>query len=141
MAITSAIRTLLKHSVLFSPTTYVQIGQVRSISGPTVKPNIVDVTTHSTSLNWREKLAVLVDPGTVGFEVNWDKADATHTFTTGMWNQMVNLTKTAYQITYPNSAGVLAFLGYYSQHEFSAPVDNVLSAKIQVDITGAITAS
>lgn len=141
MAITTAKGTILRLSNSASPLSYAAVGQVRSITGPTVKPHIVDITTHDTPGFWRRKISVLNDAGDISFEINFDKADATHAFTTGMWNQLVNLTKSGLQMVFPNSAGTLTFLGYLGQHEFMVPVDNVLAAKIQIAITDAITAS
>lgn len=142
MAITTAKGTQVKLGNAASPSSYSTIGQVRSIDGPTVKPNIVDITTHDTSGYWRKKLAVLIDPGEMTFDVNLDTADATHAFTTGLWNLMTNLTKRGYQVIFPNSAGTLTLAGaYVSSHAFSAPVDNVLGAKIGLALTDAITAS
>lgn len=138
MAITTAKGTQLKISDTASPLTYAAIGQVRSIAGPTVKPNVVDITTHDTPGFWRRKIAVLIDPGSVSFDINFDKADATHAFTTGLWNQMVGLIKSGFTMIFPNSAGTLTFLAYISQHDFNVPVDNVLGAKIALDITDAI---
>lgn len=141
MAITTAKGTTMEISDNASPLVYAAIGQVRSIAGPTVKPNIVDVTTHDTPGFWRRKIAVLIEAGTVSFDVNFDAADATHAFSTGMWNQMVGLVKSGFRNVFPNSAGTLLYLGYIGQHEFAAPVDNVLTAKIQLAITDDIQAS
>jgi predicted secreted protein len=124
-----------------SPATYSNVGQVRSISGPTVKPSIVDVTTHDTPGFWRRKIAVLNDAGDITFEVNFDKADATHSFTTGMWGQLIGLILSGFQMVFPNAAGTLTFKGYMSSHEFGVPVDNVLSSKMGVAITDAIAAA
>lgn len=139
MAITTAKGTLLQLGDAASPSTYATIGQVRSIAGPTTKAQIVDITTHSTTGFWRQKLAVLIDPGDASFEINFDSADTTHAFTTGLWNLFVNLTIRGYDMIFPHSAGTLKFQGYVGQHEFAVPVDNVLSAKIQIAITNAIT--
>jgi predicted secreted protein len=139
--ITTAKGTILSLSDAASPLSYSAIGQVRSISGPTVKPKTVDITTHDTPGYWMRKLAVLIDPGDISFEVNFDKTDATHSFTAGMWNQLVGLIKSGLKMVFPNTAGTLTFLGYLGQHEFNVPVDNVLSAKIQIAITDAITAT
>ena len=139
MAITTAKGTVVKISDVASPIAYSSIGQVRSITGPTVKPHVVDITTHDTPGFWRRKLAVLIDPGDISFEINFDHADATHAFTTGMWNQLIGLVKSGIQMVFPNAAGTLTFLGYLGQHEFMVPVDNVLAAKIQIAITDAIT--
>lgn len=124
-----------------SPPVYASIGQVRSIAGPTVKPNIVDVTTHDTPGFWRRKIAVLIDAGTVSFDINFNSTDATHNFSTGLWNQMIGLILSGFRNVFPNAAGTLAYQGYIGQHEFSAPVDNVLVAKIQLAITDEINAS
>lgn len=125
MAITTAKGTVLKMLTTWvSGGSYTTaIGQVRSITGPTVKPKIVDITTHDTPGFWARKLAVLIEAGDISFEINFDKADATHSFTTGMWNQLVGLVKTGLQMTFPNSAGTLVFPGYVAQHEFAVPVD------------------
>lgn len=141
MAITTAKGTAVRISDTASPLTYATIGQVRSISGPTVKPDVVDVTTHDTAGFWRRKIAVLIDPGTVGFDVNFNSTDATHAFATGLWNQLIGLVLSGFEMVFPNGAGTLAFLGYLGQHEFACPVDNVLVAKIQIAITDAITAT
>jgi predicted secreted protein len=141
MAITTAKGTLLKISDTASPAAYASMSQVKSISGPTTKPKIVDVTAHSTAGFWAAKLAVLIEAGDISFDVNFDKSDATMSFTTGLWAQMVGLILTGIQMVFPNAAGTLTFQGYTGSHEFNAPVDNVLSAKMQIAITGAITAA
>ncbi len=134
--ITTAKGTILSISDTASPPVYAAISEVRSITGPTVKPKIVDITTHDTQGFWMRKIAVLIDPGDVSFETNYDSADATQAFTTGMWNQMIGLVLSAFKMIFPNSAGTLAMLGYIGQHEFSAPVDNVLAVKFQFALTG-----
>lgn len=141
MAITTAKGTTMEISNIASPVTYASIGQVRSVAGPTVKPNVVDVTTHDTPGFWRRKIAVLIDAGTVSFDLNFNHTDATHAFATGLWNQMVGLILSGFRNVFPNSAGSLVYKGYIGQHEFAAPVDNVLMAKIQLAITDAITAT
>jgi predicted secreted protein len=141
MAITTAKGTQIQLGDAASPSTFATIGQVRSITGPTTKPHIVDITTHDTAGFWRKKLAVLIDAGETSFEVNFDKADATHAFTTGLWSLLVALTKRGYKLLFPSTAGQMLFSAYVGDHSFAAPVDNVLSAKISLAITDAITAS
>ncbi len=139
MAISTAKGTVLQISDTASPPSYASISEVRSISGPTVKPKIVDITTHDTQGYWMRKLAVLIDPGEVSFETNYDAADATQAATTGMWNQLIGLILSAFKMIFPNSEGTLAMLGYVGQHEFMAPVDNVLAVKFQFALTGTKT--
>lgn len=141
MAITTAKGTIVRLSDVASPPSYAALSQVRTITGPTTKPKIVDITTHDTPGFWTRKLAVLNEAGDVSFEINFDHLDATHAFATGMWNQLVGLVLSGWQMIFPNSAGTLTYKGYVGQHEFSAPVDNVLGVKIQIAITDAITAT
>jgi hypothetical protein len=154
MAIHTAKGTVLhfdSQGANFPPVGAPAIAQVRSITGPTVKPKIVDVTTHDTPGFWARKLTVLIEGGDISFEMNWDSADATHSFTspTSLWMSMVGginnsppgLARASLQMIFPYSAGTMNFYGYVAQHEFTVPVDNVLAAKIQFAITDAITTS
>lgn len=141
MATTTAKGTLLKVGASTSPHTYASVGQVRSISGPSVKVDLPDITTHDTAGNARSKIAVLIDSGTISHDINFDDTDATHAFATGIWSFMVALALKGIHIAFPNAVGLLDFNGYVTGHEFAIPVDNVLSAKISWGITGAISAT
>jgi predicted secreted protein len=138
--ITTAKGTQFKISDLASPLTLVAIGQVRTITGLSVKAHMVDITTHDTPGFWRKFIGVLMESVTASFDINFDHLDATHAFATGLWNQMINLTKSGFSQIFPNAAGSLSGAGYVQSHEFNAPIDNVLVAKIAVQFTDAITA-
>ena len=140
MAIRSAKGTLIKLGDGTSPEVFTTVGQVRSISGPTTTATVQDVTTHSTAGNWMEKLAVLIDPGSLSFPINYDSADATHQFATGLWDLLVNLTVRGFRCVFPASIGYLQMDGMVTGHGFDCPVDNVLQANIEVTIFGAISA-
>ncbi len=141
MAIRSAKGTLMKIGDGASPEVFSTVGQVRSISGPTTTATVQDVTTHSTAGNWMERLAVLIDPGTLSYPINYDNADATHMFATGLWNDLINLTVRNLKTVFPASMGTLAYSAYVTGHSFDCPVDNVLQANIELTIYGAITAT
>lgn len=142
MAITKAKGTLWKIDDVSSPNDSDTIGQLRAFSqsGPTA--TIQDVTTHSTSGNWMEKLATLLDPGTVSGNINYDSMDATHAFSTGIWSDLVDLQDRPSRIVFAGGVGTLVFAsGYFSNHSFDFPTDNVLGAAIEYAINGAITAT
>lgn len=141
MAIRSAKGTIIKLGNAASPEIFTTIGQMRSLSGPTTTATVQDVTTHSTAGNWMEKLATLIDPGTMSFPINYDSADATHQFATGLWQLMINLTQRSFQTVFPASIGYMLYDAYLTGHQFDAPVDNVLGANIELTIYGAITAA
>jgi len=139
MAIGSAKGTLQKIGDGASPEVFTTIGQVRSISGPSVSVTVQDVTTHSTAGNWMEKLATLIDPGTISFPINYDAEDATHAFATGMWSDLIALTERNFQTVLSGSAGELEYAAFVTGHAFDLPVDNVRQVTIELTITGEIS--
>jgi hypothetical protein len=141
MAITTAKGTTLGIGDGASPEVFSSMGQLRAFSqsGPTA--TVQDITTHSTSANWMDKLGTLLDGGSVSGPINYNSTDATHAFSTGIWDDLVNLTVRNIRITFPNSNGTLDMGGYFSSHAFDFPVDNVLQANMEFAVTGAITAA
>lgn len=137
----SAKNTFQKLGGATSPVVYTTIGQVRSISGPTTKATVQDITTHSTVGYWMEKLSVLIDPGNLTFPINYDAGDVVHQFATGLWSLMINLTIRSFRTVFPVSIGYLQYSGGVTGHGFTIPVDNVLQANIELTIFGAITAA
>lgn len=138
MAVNTAKGTVWKNGDGTSPEVFTAIGQLRaySQSGPTA--TVQDVSNHDTG-NWGEQLATILNPGTVSGPVNYDKADATHAFATGVWNDLVNLTLRNIQIIFAGSQGQLDMGGYYSGHSFDFPPDNVLQANIEFAVSGEIS--
>lgn len=138
MAITTAKGTQILMMDAGSPFTGAPIGQVRSITGMTLKSHTVDVTTHDTPGFFRKFIAVIMDGITASFDINFDHLDATHAFSTGLYDKLVNLTKETFEQIFPNSAGTLHCDGYINSHDFNAPIDNVLVAKIAIQFTDAV---
>jgi hypothetical protein len=141
MAIRSAKGTLFKTGDGASPEVYSTVAQMRSISGPSTTGVKQDITTHSTAGNWMESAVMLLDPGTVGFPANYDSAEATHAFSTGVWSDFTSLTLMHAVIDFPLTIGYLHFSCYCMGHAFDAPVDNILGVNFEFAITGAITAA
>lgn len=139
MAIRSAKGSLIKLGNAASPEVFTTITQVRSIAGPTTKSTVQEVTTHSTSGNWMEKLATLIDPGSFSFPLNYDKTDTAHAFATGLWSKLIALTLANYRCVLPASIGYFQAAAYVTSHQFDLPVDNVIRANMELMMTGAIT--
>ena len=139
--ITKAKGSVIKVGDTASPHNYAAISQVRSITSSGPKPKIQDVTTHDSPGNSVRKLACLVDYGQFSFDFNFDPDDVSHAFDTGIWNDVIGLTLKSFQDIFPNSAGYLTFSGYFNDHSFNQPVDNVLGVKCGIDVTDNITAA
>jgi len=123
-----------------SPQTFATIGEMMSFTmgGPTA--TIQDVTPHNTD-TWTRKLATLVDGGEISGDASYDKADATHAFSSGAYADLVALAERDTLITFPTQiAGYLLQSGFFSSFAFNFPVDNVLSVSLAYAVSGPVTA-
>jgi hypothetical protein len=128
-----AINTLLKADGTL-------IAEVRSINGLTLDVKSVDVTTHSSSVPWTEAAATLLTAGNLTFEINYIPTEATHNNSTGLLNFLTNRTTKTWTITFPDQAATTwSFQGFIQKFDMQAPVDNVLTAKIDIKATGQPT--
>lgn len=134
-----AYGTLLKRETSFGSTVFVTVAEVKSMNGPSMKGDVIDVTTHSSAASgaWREKIASLLDPGEVSFSINLIPASAGHK---SLITDFTGRTKTNYQFVFPDPGlTTWAFTGYTTQFSTKAEVDGVLEADMTVTLTGAPT--
>jgi predicted secreted protein len=136
----SGYGTLLKLGDGGGPETFTTVGEVRSISGPSMETEEIDVTTHSSAAAgaFREFILGLIDAGTVEFDINYVPADATHI---SLRTIFLARTKRNWQIVLPGSVQTISFAGYVKTMPFEFPVDDAITAKISIRCTGAPTFS
>lgn len=136
----SGYGTLLKRGDGGSPETFTTVGEVRSISGPSMETDEADVTTHSSAAAgaFREFILTLIDAGSVEFDINYVPADATHI---GLRNDFLGRTKRNWQIILPGSIQTISFSGYVKTMPLEFPTDDAITAKISIRCTGAPTFS
>lgn len=134
-----AYGTLLKRETSFGSTVFVTVAEVKSISGPSLKGDVIDVTTHSSAASgaWREKISSLLDPGELSFALNMVPASAGFK---SLLTDFTSRTKTNYKIVFPD-VGLTewAVTGYTTQFGAKAEVDGVLEADLTITLTGAPT--
>jgi hypothetical protein len=136
--------TLLQRSGATAGSTpsYQTLGEVKNISGPSTEVSTIDVTTHSSAAsgNYREFIPSLIDPGTIDVDLNWVHSDTTHQ---AIWADLQARTKRDWKIIPPpNAAGATAsitFQAYCTGMPKEFQTDDVMSSKITLRITGAIT--
>jgi predicted secreted protein len=134
-----AYGTLLKRETSFGSATFVTVAEVKSMSGPSMKGDVIDVTTHSSAASgaWREKISSLLDPGEISFSLNLVPASAGHK---ALLTDFTGRIKTNYQFVFPDGGSTTwAFTGYMTQFGAKAEVDGVLEADVTVTLTGAPT--
>lgn len=135
----AAYGTLLKRETSFGSTVFVTVAEVKSMDGPGMKGDVIDVTTHSSAASgaWREKISSLLDPGEVSFSINLVPASAGHK---SLITDFTGRVKTNFQMVFPDGGSTTwAFTGYVTQFGAKAEVDGVLEAEMTVTLTGAPT--
>ncbi len=128
-----AINTFLQLGNGGSPETFTTVANVSSITGPGLSLNVVDVTSHSTAVPWRQKIGTLLDQGDLSFDCFFIPNDAGHQ---ALMAQFVTRATADWQLSFPTSPTrtVWGLHGFISKFSMSEPVDNVIKA--QITITG-----
>lgn len=136
----SGYGTLLKRGDAGSPETFSTVGEVRSMSGPSMETDEIDVTTHSSAAAgaFKEFIMGLIDAGSIEFDTNYVPSDPTHI---GLRNDFLNRTKRNWEIVLPGAIQTISFAGYVKSMPFEFPVDDAIMQKISIRCTGAPTFS
>lgn len=136
----SSFGTLLKIGDGATPEVFTTIAEVRDISGIDLELDTEEVTSHSSTDGWVEKIGTLLSMGPIKFGINWVPTGATHSFTTGLVKDMVNRTRRNFQLVLPNiGATTWAFSAFVKAFSAKAPVKGELGADVTLDITGKPT--
>lgn len=118
-------------------TTYATVAELLDVKGPQIKGQREDATNHGSG-GWEEKITVLKSGGKVTFDLQFVNTEATHNKTTGLVAAALAQTKEKFQVVFPDSSG-FEFWAFVDA-EFEAKVKGKLTASIELDITGAVTA-
>ena len=119
---------------------FTTIAEVSNISGPNLKLDTTEVTSHSSSGAWRERIATLLDGGDVTFDIFFSPVGATHSQTSGLLKDMKNRTKRNFKLVFPNTGATeWIFPAYVGSFQPGMPVDGALTASLTLTIAGAPT--
>lgn len=136
----SAFGTLLKIGDGGGTEVFTTIAEVKDISGPSLKLDTEEVTSHSSTAGWREYIGTLLDAGEVTFTVNFIVTGATHSQTSGLLKDLKNKTLRNFQLVFPNVGNTTwAFSAYVTGFEPSMPVEGALEADVTLKISGQPT--
>lgn len=122
-------------------TSYTDIGQVSSITGPGLSRETIDVTTHDSASWWREFIKSLKDGGEVSFDIMYDPVLGTHDYSTGLLSDFADDdTVAAWRLVFPDAANTTwTFPGIITGAESSEAIDDVLKMSITIKVAGAPT--
>ena len=125
-------------SIEFVAATFTPVGQVTNIDVLDIDVDTIDVSSHSSTGQWREFVAGMKDAGELSMDLNLDPA--THMAATDSVYAQVGGDPIGMKITLPDTgAAEIAFDGIVTGFSASAPYDDKLEATATVKVTGPIT--
>lgn len=137
----SAFGTLLALGDGATPTeNFATVAELRTISGPSLSADAIDVTTHNTPTPFRRFISGLLDGGEVNFDINFIPQDPSHSYGAGILKDMTDRTIRNIRITFPDSGSTqwiipVIFTGF----EMSSDPADVLMASVTAKVAGPPT--
>jgi hypothetical protein len=142
----SAFSTILKADALNGDLagTYRSVAYITHIKGPGLTLSLADATAHDSPNGWREKIATILEAGVVTFTIAYDPAEVTVKYVNGLLGKMVAKTLEGFKVLFPNntveaSRSTWAFNAFITKFEPGMPVDEKLTADIELDLSGEPT--
>lgn len=130
-----------------SPENFVAVLGLKSITGPQIKRDMVDVTDMDSATNFKEFIGGLVDAGEVSFDANFMPRDETQNQSDGGF--MAEFDKTScdsrgnWRITLPECAGesegYFEFAGIVSGQSVTIPLDTAMAFTGAIKVSGRPT--
>ena len=115
----------------------VTYANVKSISGPGLKLDTEDVTSHDSAGGWEEVVGTILRSGEVTMEIVYDPANATHKYASGgLLYDLVSRTAIPLSLVFPGAV-TWPFNALVTGFEPSAPVGGALTASVTLKLTGA----
>jgi hypothetical protein len=129
-------------------TSYVTIGQVKDISGPSITRDTFEVTDRDVTGNYKEFWGGYSDGGELTFDINWDPLNEKTHGTAAGTAMLTNLEETdmcaakaAWRVQMDLCGGTATwtFDGILSGFEMSSPENDVLGSSVSVKVSGKPT--
>jgi predicted secreted protein len=132
--------TLLKIGDGGGTEVFTTIAEVTDISGPKFKMETVEVTSHTSTGSWKERIPTLLDAGEISCKLNFIPTGATHSQTSGLLKDMKNKARRNFKLVFPDTgATTWTFAAYVTGFETGEPIDGALTADVTLTIDGAPT--
>ena len=135
----AAFGSLLQMGDGATPEIWTTIAEVTNISGPTLTQEVVDVTSHSSSGAFREKVGGLLDGGEVTFDLNFIPTGATHKEAVG--GLLYNYTQRSvnnYKLLFVDTTYWI-FPALVTSIPPDAPIDGKLGMSVTLTVSGEPT--
>jgi predicted secreted protein len=119
---------------------FVDVLNVKSIGGPKMSANMVDITHFLSTGAWREKLSTLKDAGEITFGCNFVPTEGTHDSSTGViYLFKESLTRTWKIIFADSGLSEWEFDAVVSGLDFNDPLESVWECNVTLTLSGEPT--
>jgi predicted secreted protein len=128
----SSVGALLKK---FVDSAWVSVGEVTTISGPTMSRETIDVTSLASTGGYREFIAGFRDPGTMTFTMNFNRTD----YET-MKTDFESDTEQDYELILPDDeTTTLEFSGLVTELPLNLDPGSQITCNVTIKVTGQVT--
>jgi predicted secreted protein len=128
----SSVGALLKKYVTSA---WVSVGEVTTISGPTMSRETIDVTSLASTGGYREFIAGFRDPGTLTFTMNFNRTD----YDT-MKADFESDTEQDYELILPDDeVTTLEFSGLVTELPLNLDPGSQITCNVTIKVTGQVT--
>ena len=116
---------------------FTTISEIKSISGPSLKQDLIEVTHMESPSSYREYIASLLDAGEVTFDLNFTNVAAQ----TAVITDLENRTRRNFKMLFTVSTGTATytFTALVTNFEFNFGIEDAISASVTLKITGSVT--
>lgn len=136
----SAFQTLLKIGDGAGSESFTTVAELRSIHGPKLKADTIDVTVHNTPTPWRRFIAGLLDGGEITFDINFIPQEPTHSYSSGLIKDMTDRARRNFQVVFPDNATTTWLCPtIITGFEMSADPAAVLMSSVTLKVAGPPT--
>jgi len=118
---------------------FTTIAEVKDIDGPELELEAKEVTSHDSG-GWREYIGTLLTGGEVSFDLNFIPTNATHSYSSGLIDDMVSRTRRNFKLVFSDTgATTWQFAALVTGFKTAAAVEDELAAEVTLQITGQPT--
>lgn len=119
------------------PQNFSTVAEVRSISGPSMATDILDVTNHESQGGVREFKAGLIDPGELTFDLAFQPGEPSHGAKAGLQKAQLDRAVEDYHLVFPPGIGFTwEFQGIVTGLPLTFPIDEVITSSVTLKVTG-----
>lgn len=118
-----------------------EYANVKSISGPGLSVDTVDVTSHDQATAWEEHVATILRSGEISMDLCYDPAHATHKYAAGgLLYDLVQRTAITFTLVFPDTGTTTwTFDALVTGFEPTGEIGSDLTATVKFKLTGAPT--